>query len=153
MPTPALMELLRGLGVELVPADHGGYVRQAVSAHSTQKAAIEAAMLARLHQVFPELGGMQIHHRVRQVRWDFPSHPVGEGERRPHPLTPVPGLLLAGDFVRTPVPAALMEGAIVSGTVAANAILRSAGHPTEEIWSVPPAGVLRRGSAGRGRAA
>ena len=105
---------------------------------------IERALCERLDAVFPELAGARVRGRVRQVRWDFPSYPVGAGRSRLETISPLPGLLFAGDFVRLPVPAALMEAAVVSGTIAANAIRTARGSPPVPLWSVPPRGVLRR---------
>jgi isorenieratene synthase len=105
---------------------------------------LERALCERLVAVFPELSGARAHGRLRQVRWDFPSHPVGGGRSRLETLSPLPRLLFAGDFVRLPVPAALMEAAVVSGTLAANAIRTVCGSPPVALWSVPPRGVLRR---------
>jgi isorenieratene synthase len=105
---------------------------------------LEEALLGQMRRAFPELDGMTIHHRHRQVRWDFPGYPVGKGDTQPATTTGVPGLFLAGDFVRLEVPAALMEGAVVAGIAAANAIFAGDGVAPEPIWSVPRRGVLRR---------
>jgi isorenieratene synthase len=56
-------------------------------------------------------------------------------------------LVLAGDWVALPVPAALMEAAVTSGLVAANAILRHEGVREEPVYSVPPRGLLARSSS------
>lgn len=107
-------------------------------------AALAATLEARLPEVFPELRGMNVVHRVRQVRWDFPGFPPGSASSRPRTEGPLPGLVLAGDWVRLDVPAALMEGAVTSGVAAANAILRDHGLAPHPIWTVPPRGILRR---------
>lgn len=108
---------------------------------------LERALCERLDAVFPELRGARVLGRYRQVRWDFPSHPVGGAAARLETASPLPGLLFAGDFVRLPVPAALMEAAVVSGVLAANAIRATRGTAPVPIWSVPLRGVLRRGRA------
>jgi isorenieratene synthase len=105
---------------------------------------LERMLVEQLRQTYPELRDMQVLDSFRQVRWDFPSFPPGSGERRPPVQTAVPGLYLAGDFVRLPVPAALMEGAVTSGVLAANAIFAGAGVAPEPVWSVPLKGVLHR---------
>jgi isorenieratene synthase len=105
---------------------------------------LERSLRDQLDAVFPELAGARVRGRVRQVRWDFPSYPVGAGDARPETVSPLPGLLFAGDFVRLPVPAALMEAAVVSGTLAANAVRALVGRPPVRLWSVPLRGVLRR---------
>lgn len=136
-------------------ARHGGgvfelhaYTPPAAAAREPDR--LEEMLLAQLRRAFPELDGMSIRHRYRQVRWDFPGYPVGKGGSQPGTTTAVPGLFLAGDFVRLDVPAALMEGAVVSGVAAANAILVADGLAPEPIWSVPRRGVLRRGPWARG---
>ena len=49
---------------------------------------------------------------------------------------------LAGDLVRLPFPTALMERAVSSGFLAANALLDEWNVAPEPIWSVPPRGML-----------
>lgn len=105
---------------------------------------LEELLIEQVRCAFPELRDMTIRHRHRQVRWDFPGFPVGKGGCQPGTATGVSGLYLAGDFVRLEVPAALMEGAVVSGIAAANAILAEEKLAPDPIWSVPPRGVLRR---------
>jgi isorenieratene synthase len=56
--------------------------------------------------------------------------------------TDVPGLTLAGDWVATPFPSALMERAAATGIGAANVILAAHRYRTEPVWSVPPRGIL-----------
>ncbi|TDC64758.1 FAD-dependent oxidoreductase [Actinomadura sp. GC306] len=67
---------------------------------------------------------------------------VGSWRKRPHARTGVPNLFMAGDFVRTGVDLATMEGANESGRAAVNALLDAAGSPAErvQIWPLyqPP---------------
>ncbi|TDB90372.1 FAD-dependent oxidoreductase [Actinomadura sp. 7K534] len=67
---------------------------------------------------------------------------VGSWQKRPHPRTEVPNLFLAGDYVRTSVDLATMEGANESGRAAVNALLDAADSPAEraQIWPLyqPP---------------
>lgn len=51
------------------------------------------------------------------------THPVGSWKQRPTTRTAIPNLVLAGDYVQTPINGASMEGANTSGRMAANAIL------------------------------
>jgi isorenieratene synthase len=104
---------------------------------------LEALLVARLRRAFPELAEMRVVAHDARVRWDFPGFPVGGGASQARTETAVPGLYLAGDFVRLDVPVALMEAAVASGIAAANAILEGLGLAPEPIWSVPPRGVLR----------
>jgi len=108
---------------------------------------LEAAMLAAFTRALPELAGMPIVHRVRQVRRDFPGFPPGSSASRLTTTTGVPGLVLAGDHIRLEVPAALMEAAVTSGIAAANALLAERGLGPLPIWSVPPRSVLLRSAA------
>ncbi|HYH57897.1 MAG TPA: FAD-dependent oxidoreductase [Thermoleophilaceae bacterium] len=58
---------------------------------------------------------------------------VGSWERRPEAGTKVPNLFLAGDYVRTDVDLATMEGANESGRAAVNALLDAAGSKAEPV--------------------
>jgi uncharacterized protein with NAD-binding domain and iron-sulfur cluster len=67
---------------------------------------------------------------------------AGSWQDRPEVRTKLPNLFLAGDFVRTDVDLATMEGANESGRKAANAILASAGSTatpaaTYTLWRNP----------------
>jgi uncharacterized protein with NAD-binding domain and iron-sulfur cluster len=67
---------------------------------------------------------------------------AGSWQDRPEVRTRLPNLFLAGDFVRTDVDLATMEGANESGRKAANAILASAGSTatpaaTYTLWRNP----------------
>jgi isorenieratene synthase len=57
-------------------------------------------------------------------------------------VTDAAGLYLAGDWVRLPFPAALMERAAASAIVAVNAILAEHGAGPEPLLSVAPRGLL-----------
>ncbi len=52
---------------------------------------------------------------------------VGSWDKRPRARTRIPNLFLAGDYVRTDIDLATMEGANESGRAAANALLDAAG--------------------------
>jgi len=103
-----------------------------------------ATMEDRFLDAFPELRGMRVLHRFPQVRWDFPGFPPGSAASRLRTAGPVPGLAFAGDWVRIPTPAALMEGAVTSGIDAANEIGRQHDLAPHENWSVPTRGILTR---------
>ena len=76
-----------------------------------------------------------LHSRVHRVPQAIPCpHPGTEQQRAPQ-VSPVPGLLLAGDWTRTALPAS-MESAVRSGFLVAEEILRHAGHP--RCFAVPP---------------
>ncbi|MFO0578028.1 MAG: FAD-dependent oxidoreductase [Polyangia bacterium] len=73
-----------------------------------------------------------VHRIPLAVHCPFP----GIERRRPDPVTPFAGLLVAGDWVKTGVPAS-MEGACRSGHLAAQAILESRGEPVKLVHDVP----------------
>ena len=73
---------------------------------------------------------------------DCPSFYPGSYASRPTVATPWPGLVLAGDFVKLPIPSALMERAAASGFLAASTILNGYDVRPEPLWSVAPRGVL-----------
>ena len=111
-----------------------------------------AAMLAELGRLWPETRRL---HQVDQhchVGTDAAGFPVGGHATTPGVRTAVPGLTLAGDWVATPFPSALMERAAATGIGAANAILAAhgyrhragvvraaAGHPRRPVGSVDAA--------------
>jgi len=101
-----------------------------------------ATMLAELDCLWPETGRLRQVDQYCQVGTDAAGFPVGGHATTPGVRTAVPGLTLAGDWVRTPFPSALMERAAATGISAANAILAAHGHSTEPVWSVPPRGML-----------
>jgi len=112
-------------------------------------AQLGATMLAELGQLWPEIRGLRQLDSYCRVGTDAAGFPVGGHATTPGVRTAVPGLTLAGDWVATPFPSALMERAAATGIGAANAILAAHGYRTEPVWSVPPRGIL----AGRWAAA
>ena len=114
---------------------------------------VEAPELAK--RMWSELGGLWPETRRMSIldcrragrarragvrRWA--ATPPGPGVR-----TDADGLYLAGDWVRTPFPSALMERAAGSAMLAVNAILGRYGVGPDPVYSVPPRGLL----AGRRR--
>ncbi|EDY61571.2 LOW QUALITY PROTEIN: dehydrogenase, partial [Streptomyces sviceus ATCC 29083] len=112
-------------------------------------------LMAQLRNVYPETREARVLDARHEWRQDCPLFPVGGYRDRPGVRTPQPGLVLAGDLVRTDLPVALMERAATSGFLAANALLQSwavRGHP---LWTVPNGGrnpLLRALAGGRARA-
>ncbi len=77
---------------------------------------------------------------------------AGSWKDRPESRTRIPNFFLAGDFVRTGIDLATMEGANESGRKAANAILLSAGSnaapaATFKLWENPALAPLRKTDA------
>lgn len=103
---------------------------------------IVMTMWREMLQILPELEGARIVHREMQLQRTFTRFAPGDHARRPGTVTDVPGLLLAGDWVKVDAPVALMEGAVVSGILAANAVLTSRGAPPEPIPTVATRGPL-----------
>lgn len=101
--------------------------------------AAREAMLAALHEFYPETRPAKILEDRFLLRADCPAFRPGSHARRPGVTTPNPRLVLAGDFVKTPAPSALMERAVMSGFLAANHLL---GAERQPIASVPERGML-----------
>jgi len=104
--------------------------------------AIRRALLDDFEDYFPDLAGAAIVHESFATYDDFNSFAPNLMEARPPTETAVPGLLLAGDWVKLPCPAMLMEGAVTSGLYAANVICDECGLAREPIDSVPLVGLL-----------
>ncbi len=126
-------------------ADAGGSV---VELHAyavpegTSEEELRAAMLAGLHDLYPETRDARALHEHFRVDRDCPAFPPGGQVRRPGVVTPAAGMALAGDYVRLPFPTALMERATASGFMASNHLLSAWEVLPEPIWSVPLRGPL-----------
>jgi len=105
-------------------------------------AEIQADMLATLHHLYPETRNARVLEQRFLVRQDCPAFRPGESPMRLRVTTPEPALLLAGDFVHTDFPTALMERAAATGMLAANELLTRWGAAEEPLWSVVPRGLL-----------
>jgi carotenoid phi-ring synthase / carotenoid chi-ring synthase len=108
--------------------------------------ALAQRLIADMHRLIPELSDAQVLHQEMQLQDNFTRFGVGDHRRRPGTKTKVDGLFLAGDWVKIDAPVALMEGAVVSGVVAANAIvdeLDAGKVQAHTIQTVLPTGPLR----------
>ena len=103
---------------------------------------VRTVLVAELSKFLPELEKARVLHDHFQLRRDFPASHVGMNEQRPGTDTGIDGLFCAGDWVKLPFPAMLMEAAFSSGLVAANKILAGDGLREEPIESVPLRGLL-----------
>ncbi|MFF5361864.1 FAD-dependent oxidoreductase [Streptomyces scabiei] len=104
-------------------------------------------LLEQLHRVYPETREATVLDERHEWRADCPLFPVGGYHDRPTVRTGDPGLVVAGDLVRTGLPVALMERAATSGFLAANALLERWGVRGQTLWTVPDGGrgpLLRR---------
>ncbi|WP_437810802.1 hydroxysqualene dehydroxylase [Sorangium sp. So ce1078] len=107
-----------------------------------EEAAMRAHLLAGLHALYPETSGARVLHERWLWRQDCPAFAPGSSADRPGVETPSPRVVVAGDFVRLPFPAALMERAASSGILAANTLLARLHVESEPLWSVPRRGLL-----------
>lgn len=102
-----------------------------------------ATFEAELYEIVPSLQGAAVLHRQLVNQKNFAGFPPGSFAERPTPLTQVPNLVFAGDWVKMPFPCGLMERAVSSGLLAANVILQQQGAQRRPILSVNPEGVLK----------
>ncbi len=98
------------------------------------------ALLEELLEVFPELEGARIVHEEAMTQSNFSRFAPGDFARRPTVDTDVDNLFVAGDHVKLPFPAFLMEAAVASGRLAANHILAA-----DDVLEVPIPTVATRG--------
>ncbi len=130
-------------------AENGQYLQVVISASydllSMDKTAIRDLVVKELGEAFPGTAAAQL------MRWwvvtehgaTFAVRP-GVDALRPSQRTPVDGLFLAGDWTATGWPAT-MEGAVRSGFLAAEGILRDLGRPERFIVpDLPPGWLARR---------
>jgi isorenieratene synthase len=103
---------------------------------------VRDVMWAELVRYFPELEGATIVYDHLQVEANFTAFHVGMQADRPETETGIEGLYLAGDWVKIPIPAMLMEAAYSSGLIAANAILAREGLREHAVYTVPRKGLL-----------
>lgn len=103
---------------------------------------VRLQLIREFESYFPELAGASIRHEHLQLRGDFTAFHTGLYANRPGPKTEVPNLYLAGDWVKLPCPAMLMEAAVTSAWLAVNDILATAGLREELVETVPLRGLL-----------
>jgi isorenieratene synthase len=100
------------------------------------------ALLAELRQAFPELATANVLHEEVMAQSNFTRFGPGAYARRPATRTEIDNLFVAGDHVRLPFPAFLMEAAAASGRLAANAVFARDGVEEVPIPTVAPVGKL-----------
>jgi isorenieratene synthase len=127
-------------------AESGGGVYElhcyALRPEMTDEERLKAAFLEELYHYFPELQGARVLREHLQIKRDFSAFHTGLHRRRPAYTTEVAGFYLAGDWVRLPTPAMLMEAAFTSGLLCANAILAKHRLQEEPVYSVPLKGIF-----------
>jgi isorenieratene synthase len=99
-------------------------------------------MWTELNHLWPETTRMSILDVDERVGRDAPAFGLGSDATRPGVRTDAAGLYFAGDWVRMPFPAALMERAAASAVLAANAVFERHGARPEPVLSVAPHGLL-----------
>jgi zeta-carotene desaturase len=115
----------------------GRYVQLVVSAsHSLvgmPRPEVIALALGELADFFPAVRAAKLEkaHVVKEVRAVLSPQP-GLEKKRPAARTPYRNLFLAGDWTRTGWPA-IMEGAVRSGYLAAEAVSEAAGSPQKYL--------------------
>jgi squalene-associated FAD-dependent desaturase len=96
------------------------------------------ATLRELSDHLPEVTRARVRHtRVHRIAMAIPVPYPGSEARRPDPRTPIAGLYLAGDWLRTGLPAS-MEGAVRAGWLAAETVLAREQRP-QALALDPPA--------------
>jgi carotenoid phi-ring synthase / carotenoid chi-ring synthase len=105
-------------------------------------AELEDVLVGELRAAFPALRRARLVHTHVQIRNDFTAFHVGLGHDRPSTRTAIEGLVLAGDWVRLPCPAMLMEAAYTSGLLAANVLCEAQNLRLAPVDTVPVRGLL-----------
>lgn len=106
------------------------------------EAQVKKELKSRLHELYPETKSARILDERFLFKQDCPAFKPGFSATRPEVKTVMEGLMLAGDFVKTPFPSALMEKATATGFMAANYLLERWNVRGEEIWSIPTKGMF-----------
>lgn len=101
-----------------------------------------ATFEAELYEIVPALAGATLLHRELVNQKNFSGYPPGSYRDRPETTAGVPNLFLAGDWVKMPFPCGLMERAVSSGLLAANAVLQQEGLQRRTLYSVKPQGAF-----------
>lgn len=106
-------------------------------------AALLTTFARELYEIVPELAQAKLLHQELVNQKNFSGYPPHSYALRPETKTEVPNLIFAGDWVKMPFPCGLMERAVSSGLLAANAILHREGLQRRKLLSVAPEGVLK----------
>ena len=107
----------------------------------TQEALLET-FKKELFEIVPELADANILHQQLVNQKNFSGYPPNSYSLRPETKTQISNLMFAGDWVKMPFPCGLMERAISSGLLSANAILHQEGLQRRDLLSVNPSGLL-----------
>ncbi|BAQ60753.1 phytoene desaturase [Geminocystis sp. NIES-3708] len=103
---------------------------------------ILATFVQELYEIVPELADANILHQQLVNQKNFSGYPPNSFKMRPETETHIKNLMFAGDWVKMPFPCGLMERAISTGLMSANAILHQEGLQRRDLLSVNPSGLL-----------
>ena len=95
-----------------------------------------------LKNIFLRSEGIRFVMNISSYGTILPAFHTNLYKTRPEYKTPIPNLYLAGDWVKLPSPAMLMEAATTSALYAANDILRQENLQEEPVFSVPLKGIF-----------
>lgn len=125
-------------------ARHGGAVLElhAYGLECDDEAELRRRLLSALHAVYPETAPAQVLGEQFLLRADCPAFAPGSATDRPGVSTADPSLVVAGDHLRLPFACALMERAVASGVLAANALLATRQVDPAPLWTGPQRGLL-----------
>ncbi|BAQ63450.1 FAD-dependent oxidoreductase [Geminocystis sp. NIES-3709] len=104
--------------------------------------AILATFQKELYEIVPELTNARILHQQLVNQKNFSGYPPNSFKMRPQTETDIQNLMFAGDWVKMPFPCGLMERAVSSGLLSANAILYREGLHRRDLLSVNPSGLF-----------
>jgi 15-cis-phytoene desaturase len=111
-------------------------------AHDLSDEEIVAATVDEIREAFPQIERASVKHAiVNRIPMAIPCATPGSERNRPATHTPIQGLMLAGDWTDTALPAS-MESAVHSGFAAAEAILQLHGLQRRLVLPKrPPEGI------------
>jgi carotenoid phi-ring synthase / carotenoid chi-ring synthase len=101
-----------------------------------------AKLMEEFFEALPELRGARVLHQEVQQQQNFSGFGLASHARRPRTETALQNVFCAGDWVRTDLPVALMEAAVTTGRLAANAICAREDVAGAEVETVAMHGVL-----------
>jgi isorenieratene synthase len=107
-----------------------------------EESKVRDQFIKEFEEYFPEMRGAKILYENLQVKDDFTAFHTGLFQTSPGPVTEVPNLYLAGDWVKLPCPAMLMEAAATSAMIAVNDIFSKEKLREEIIYTVPLRGLM-----------
>ena len=108
----------------------------------TQEALL-TAFEQELYEIVPELAQAKLLYRELVNQKNFSGYPPNSYCDRPETSTEISNLVFAGDWVKMPFPCGLMERAVSSGLLAANALVHQEGLHRRTLLSVNPEGVFK----------